>query len=127
MSRRSTKKDNARASPVADASEDEFVLVTPKGSPAAGEAAPPERIKGTPEEEEAYERAMDVAYRADLLGVEHAPVCPPGHVLVQTEEKPGQITFWHALFRSEKGAQIHFSATASGSVNSPILCSLCLI
>jgi hypothetical protein len=99
-------------------SDDEFVVVTPKGAAAAVASAkaklqPPltrveqmsaqldqNRTKGTPEEEAEYESKRERAYRAELLGVDVPPIAPPGHVLVQDVE-PEKLTFWKALFRSD--------------------------
>ena len=69
-----------------------------EGAPLIDEAT---RIKGTPEQEAAYERALDTKYRADLLGVELPPVAPPGYVISERVE-PSKPTFWTLLFRSER-------------------------
>ena len=121
MSRRSAKSASQRASPD---SEDEFVMVTPRAAAAAAAAkaaesgdAAPDRIKGTPEEEEAYEEALEKAYRADLLGIELPPVAPPGHILVPVVE-PTKVTFWTLLFRCDTDTETcgQFDAKwASGS------------
>jgi hypothetical protein len=73
--------------------EDEFVLV----SPSDASAAP----SGSAEENEEYQRKLDTAYKADLLGIELPPVAPPGHHLQPVIEKP-KVTFWTLLFRSDR-------------------------
>lgn len=67
---------------------DDFVLVNRTAEDAAASAA----------EQEAYERKLDDAYKAEMLGLDLPPVAPPGHHLQPVIEKP-KVTFWTLLFR----------------------------
>lgn len=144
MSRRSSKPAATRAS----GSDDEFVMVTPRGKAAAeAEAAAAAakkdasaaeeplideatRIKGTPEEEAAYERALDTKYRADLLGVDLPPVAPPGYVITERVE-PSKPTFWSLLFKSvtnhaaQSGGRTHQFECGGASLTCVLSCPAC--
>lgn len=77
----------------ASETEEGFVMVSPDVTDASSTTP-----RHSAEEEEEYERKLDVAHRAQFLGLDLPPIAPPGHKLqiVKEEQKP---TYWTLLFR----------------------------
>ena len=86
-SRTSGRKSSSQPEPTLIESNQEQTNINEEISP---------KSLGSTAENDEYERKLDTAYKAELLGIDLPPVVPPGHVLRPIVEPP-KLTFWHAL------------------------------